>query len=153
MDYGNTKITSMPLYPRRRNVAAQVAGELKTVTYATLRGYGGTQIEGKKHFLNLHARKLFFHAHHRLWIDLIGLGQCDCMLSNNPLVGLHKRALKVNLLENVTPTPSDCKYLSILPLKQRLKYNKGVMMQKKHVRERPTCCFGYIRLQSITIVQ
>ena len=36
MDYGNTKITSIRLYPRRRNVAAQVVEEeLKTVTYAT----------------------------------------------------------------------------------------------------------------------
>ena len=32
MDYGNTKIPSMHLYPRRLNVAAQVAEELKTVT-------------------------------------------------------------------------------------------------------------------------
>ena len=30
-----TKITSMHLYPRRSNVAAEVAEELKTVTYAT----------------------------------------------------------------------------------------------------------------------
>ena len=37
MDYGNTKITSMQLYPRRWNVAAQVVKELKTVTYATPR--------------------------------------------------------------------------------------------------------------------
>ena len=35
VDCGNTKITSMHLYPgRRRNVAALVAEELKTVTYA-----------------------------------------------------------------------------------------------------------------------
>ena len=35
VDYGNTKITSMHLYLRRRNVAAQMAEEYKTVTYAT----------------------------------------------------------------------------------------------------------------------
>ena len=35
-NYGNTKITSMHLYSRRRNVAAQVVEELKMVTYATL---------------------------------------------------------------------------------------------------------------------
>ena len=34
VDYGNTKIASMHLYPQRRNVAAQVSDELKTVTYA-----------------------------------------------------------------------------------------------------------------------
>ena len=36
VDYGNTKIISMHLYPRRRNVASQVAEELKTVTFAPL---------------------------------------------------------------------------------------------------------------------
>ena len=45
MDYGNTEITRMHLYPRRRNVAVQVAEELKTVTYATPYNYGGTQSE------------------------------------------------------------------------------------------------------------
>ena len=36
MDYENTKITSMHfLYPRRRDVAAHVAEELKPVTYTT----------------------------------------------------------------------------------------------------------------------
>ena len=35
VDYGNTKITTMHLHPQRQNVAAQVAEELKTVTYAT----------------------------------------------------------------------------------------------------------------------
>ena len=34
-DYGNTKITSMHLYPQSRNVAAQMAEEFTTVTYAT----------------------------------------------------------------------------------------------------------------------
>ena len=45
MDYGNTKITRLHFYPRRRNVAAQVAEEFKMVTYG-YPSYGGTQ---KKH--------------------------------------------------------------------------------------------------------
>ena len=44
MDYGNTKLISIRLYPRRRNAAAQVAEELKTVTHATP-SHGGTQKE------------------------------------------------------------------------------------------------------------
>ena len=47
VDYGNTKITSMHLYPQRRNVAVQVAEELKTVTYAAP-SYGGTQKKNRK---------------------------------------------------------------------------------------------------------
>ena len=35
VDYRNMKITGMHLYPQRWNVAAQVAEELKMVTYAT----------------------------------------------------------------------------------------------------------------------
>ena len=46
-DNENTKITSMHLYPRRRNGAAQMAEELKTVTYANP-SYAGTQKERKK---------------------------------------------------------------------------------------------------------
>ena len=42
----------MHLYPRRWNVAAQVAGELKTVTYITPPSYGGTQKERKNVELN-----------------------------------------------------------------------------------------------------
>ena len=34
MEYGNTTIIGMHLYPRRRKVAAQVTEELKMVTYA-----------------------------------------------------------------------------------------------------------------------
>ena len=48
-----------------------------------------------------------------------------------PLVSLHKRALKVILLKNTTLMVSDYKYLTILPLSQKLDYNKGVLMQKK----------------------
>ena len=48
MDYGNTKITSKHLYPGRRNVAAQVADELKTVTYATPPMEERTKKERKK---------------------------------------------------------------------------------------------------------
>ena len=47
VDYRNTKITSMHLYPRRLNVAAQVAEKLKRVTYA-YPSYGGTQKKEKK---------------------------------------------------------------------------------------------------------
>ena len=39
VDYGNTKITSVHLYPQRRNVAAQVVEGLNTVTYQS---YGDT---------------------------------------------------------------------------------------------------------------
>ena len=39
----------MHLYPLRRNVAAQVAEELKTVTYVCYSSYGGTQKKKVSH--------------------------------------------------------------------------------------------------------
>ena len=34
------------------------------------------QLSQIKYYLNLHARKLIFHAHHRLHIDTVGLSKC-----------------------------------------------------------------------------
>ena len=47
-----------------------------------------------------------------------------------PLVNLHKRALKAILLKNRTLAISDYDFLSIVPLKERLNYNKGVLIHK-----------------------
>ena len=47
-----------------------------------------------------------------------------------PLVSLHKRALKAVLLKTATLAISDCNFLSILPLEERLNYNKGVLIHK-----------------------
>ena len=47
-----------------------------------------------------------------------------------PLVSLQKRALKVILLKTTNLAISDYNFLSILPLKQRLNYNKGVLIHK-----------------------
>ena len=43
---------------------------------------------------------------------------------------LHKSALKAILLKSTTLTISDYSFLSILPLKGRLNYNKGVLIHK-----------------------
>ena len=83
------------------------------------------------HFLNLHIRKLFFHANIQSIIDY-GLTLCDSASANalKPLVRLHKRALKAILLQTTTLAISDYNFLSILPLKERLNYNKGVLCTK-----------------------
>ena len=46
------------------------------------------------------------------------------------MVSLHKRALKAIHLKNTTLAISDYNFLSILPLKERLKHNKGVLIHK-----------------------
>ena len=84
-----------------------------------------------KHFLNLHARKLFFHAHIQSIIDYAST-VWDSASANTikHLNSLHKRALKLVLLKSNSLTFADYKRLDILPLKYRLQYNKGVMMHK-----------------------
>ena len=47
-----------------------------------------------------------------------------------PLVSLHKRTLKAILLKNTTLAISDYNFRSILPLKERLSYNKGDLYTK-----------------------
>ena len=47
-----------------------------------------------------------------------------------PLVSLHQRALKAILLKTTTLAISDYNFLSILPFKERLNYNKGILIHK-----------------------
>ena len=88
------------------------------------------QLSKVKHFLNLYVRKLFVHAQIQSIIDY-GSTLWDSASANTlkPLVSLHKRALKAILL-NTTLAISDYNFLSILPLKERLNYNKGVLIHK-----------------------
>ena len=55
---------------------------------------------------------------------------CGIQQVQIPLVSLHKRALKAILPKNTTITISDNNFLSILPLKERLNYNKEVLIHK-----------------------
>ena len=90
------------------------------------------QLSKIKHFENLHAEKLFFHAHIQSIIDY-GSTLWDSARANTlkPLVSLHKTALKANLLKkHTTLAISDYNFSVILPLKERLNYNKGVLIHK-----------------------
>ena len=88
------------------------------------------QLSQIKHFLNLHARKLFCHAHIQSIIDYRStLWNSASANTLKPLVSLHKRAIKA-ILKNTTLAISDYNFLSILPLKERLNYNKGVLIDK-----------------------
>ena len=89
------------------------------------------QLSKIKHFLNMHARKLFFQAHIQSTIDYAStLWDSTSANTLKPLVSLHKRALKLIILKTSTLNASDYKTLDILPLKNRLKYNKGLLMYK-----------------------
>ena len=94
----------------------------------------GTQglddLDGKiikiKHFLNAHARKLFFHAHIQPIIDSAStLWDSASANTLKPLVSIHKRALKLTLLKSTSLTENDYKLLDVLPLRLKLKFNNN----------------------------
>ena len=89
------------------------------------------QLSKVKHFLNFHARKLFFHAHIQACLDYGStLWDSTWVSTLKPLVSLHRRALKLILLKSSPLTDADYKTLCILPLKLRFELNKGTFMFK-----------------------
>ena len=97
------------------------------------------QLSKIKHFVNIHARKIFFHAHIR---SFIGYGSTlwDSPSKNSlkPLRSLFKRSLKLTLLKRSSLEQDDFNLLNILPLHAKLKYHKGIYMQKNNVWKRST---------------
>jgi len=84
------------------------------------------QLSKIKHILNFHARKLFFHAHIQSILDY-GSKLWDTASANTlqPLVSLHKRALKAILLKTTTLAISDYNVLSIFLLKDSKVHKKS----------------------------
>ena len=89
------------------------------------------QLSKIKLFLNFRSRKIFFSAHIRSLINY-GSTLWDSASKNclKPLRSLYKRALKLILLKQSSIEQDDYNLLNILPLHTRLKYNKGIYMQK-----------------------
>ena len=79
--------------------------------------------------VNFHSRKIFFSAHIQSLIDY-GSTLWDSASKNSlkPLHSLYKRALKLILKKQSSLEQNDYNLLNILPY--RLKYNKGIYMQK-----------------------
>ena len=84
-----------------------------------------------KHFLDLHARLLFFHAH-----ILSHISYCSTLFDSasenatKPLERIYKRAIKAVLLKSSSLTTSDYESLNMLPLKLAFTKNKAILMQK-----------------------
>ena len=89
------------------------------------------QLSKIKHIWNLHARKLFVHAHIQPIIDY-GSTLWDSASANTliPLVSLHKRALKEILLTTTTLAISDYNVLSIFPSKKGLTTTREFLYTK-----------------------
>ena len=89
------------------------------------------QLFGIKHFVNFHAMKIFFGAHIESLTDC-GSILWDSASKNSPkhLHSLHKCSLKLIHIKQPSLEQDDYNLLNILPSHTRLKYNKGIYMQK-----------------------
>ena len=89
------------------------------------------QLSRIKHFLDIHSRKIFFHAYIESYINYAST-VWDNASENilKPLLSLHRRAIKLILLKPSSPKVSDYQNLDILPLKLKLRHNKALFMYK-----------------------
>ena len=89
------------------------------------------QLSKIKHFVNFHARKIFFDAHIQSLTDC-GSTLWDSASKNSlkPLHIINKRSLKLIFLKQSSLGQDDFNLLNVLPLHAKLKYNKGIYMQK-----------------------
>lgn len=88
------------------------------------------QLSRIKHFLNEHTRKLYYTAHIQSSIDYAST-LWDSASGNikKPLISVQRRAVKNVLLKNKLHS-NDFASLHILPLKERLEFNKCVLIHK-----------------------
>lgn len=88
------------------------------------------QLSRIKHYLNPHARKLFYTAHIQSSIDYAStLWDSASGNAMRPLTSIQRRAIKATLLKTKISC-TDYKQLGVLPLAHRLKFNKGVLIHK-----------------------
>ena len=96
------------------------------------------QLSRLKHFVNFRVRKLFFTSHRQSLIDY-GSTLWDSASQNTlkPIHSLHRQALRLILLKQSPLEKDDDNKLNVLPLHTRLKYNKGIFMNKIMVGNAP----------------
>ena len=86
-----------------------------------------------RHFLDTPKRKLFYHAHissHLTYASTVWDGCSDILF--NKLNSLHRRAAKLMISDSSLSTNTKLRYLGILPLKEKLMFNKAVLVFKAY---------------------
>ena len=86
-----------------------------------------------RHFVDTPKRKLFYHAHispHLTYAPTVWDGCSDILF--NKLNSLHRRAAKLMISQSSLTTDTKLRYLGILPLKEKLMFNKAVLVFKAY---------------------
>ena len=100
--------------------------------------YREKQLSRIKHFIDLNTRKIFFHAFIGSSIDYAStLWDKSSDNKLRPLNVIYKRIIKQILLKSNSLKKDDYLTLGILPLTEKLKFNKGVFMHKIMTKNAP----------------
>ena len=86
-----------------------------------------------RHFVDTPKRKLFYHAHissHLTYASTVWDGCSDILF--NKLNSLHRRAAELIISDSSLSTNTKLRYLGILPLKEKLMFNKAVLVFKAY---------------------
>ena len=86
-----------------------------------------------RHFMDTPKRKLFYHAHispYLTYTSAVWDGCSDILF--NKLNSLHRRAAKLMIYDSSLSTDTKLLYLGILPLKEKLMFNKAVLVFKAY---------------------
>jgi len=90
------------------------------------------------HFVDTPKRKLFYHAHvspHLTYASTVWDGCSDILF--NKLNSLHRRAAKLMTSDFSLTTDTKLRYLELLPLKEKLMFNKAVLVFKAYINLAP----------------
>ena len=85
-----------------------------------------------RHFVDSPNRKLFYHAHVFPHLTCASTVWDRCDILFNKLNSLHRRAAKFMISDFSLTTDTKLRYLGLLPLKEKLMFNKAVLVYKAY---------------------
>ena len=91
-----------------------------------------------RHFVDIPKRKLFYHVHispHLTYASTVWDGCNDILF--NKLNSLHRRVATLMVSDSSLSTDTKLRYLGILPLKEKLMFNKVVLVFKTYTNLAP----------------
>ena len=86
-----------------------------------------------RHFVDTPKRKLFYHAHISPYLTYASTVWDGCSdIFFNKLNSFHRRAAKLMIYDSSLTNDTKLRYLGLLPLKEKLMFNKAVLVFKAY---------------------